>query len=400
MHGERDTLVTTIRGRRRSFAVVISTAVAAALLTMAPAASAAPTQAGRAPAAAANEELHVIREVSATDLWVLGQNDTTSAPLVWHGNGRTWTQISVPSRLLHGGAALVGITATSADNAWAVGVSGAGGTLILHWNGHAWSRQASPDLPKLSGGLSSVTATSARDAWAVGDQCSMTSQACSPLILHWNGASWSKTKNPQVATVEHLDDVTATSPDSAWADGLTCSVQTGCPGGAVMLHWNGQAWSSQKLPAMAGLGLFAVAATSARDPWAFGRTLVAGQAKVTALRWTGSRWTAASPPARLAPDGALESGALTSPDDVWAVALPLNGGSTVLIHWNGKTWSHVPSPTPGVRGSTDLWHVAAISRQDAWAIGSYCAKPYAVTCSANRPLIQHWNGMRWTTVSI
>jgi hypothetical protein len=221
----------------------------------------------------------VIREVSATDLWVLGQNDTTSAPLVWHGNGRTWTQISVPSRLLHGGAALVGITATSADNAWAVGVSGAGGTLILHWNGHAWSRQASPNLPKLTGGLSSITATSARDAWAVGDQCSMTSQACSPLILHWNGASWSKTKNPQVA-------------------------------------------------------------------------------------------------------------------------LPLNGGSTVLIHWNGKTWSHVPSPTAGVRGSTDLWQVAAISRQDAWAIGSYCAKPYTVTCSANRPLLQHWTGKRWITASI
>ena len=60
-------------------------------------------------------------------------------------------------------------------------------------------------------------------------------------------------------------------------------------------------------------------------------------------------------------------------------------GDTVLIHWNGKTWSRVPSPTPGVRGSTGLWQVAAISRQDAWAVGSYCAKPYTVNCTANRP---------------
>jgi hypothetical protein len=402
MHGERHTLATTIRARRRPTArtvIAVSAAFAAAPLAVAPAASAAPSHPGRAAATAANEQLNVIRAVSATDIWVLGQNNTTSAPLVWRGNGRTWTQISVPSRLLHGGAALVGITATSADNAWAVGVSGAGGTLILRWNGQAWSRQASPNLPKLTGGLSSVTATSARDAWALGDQCSMTSQACSPLILHWTGASWSKTKNPQVATIEHLDEVTATSPDSAWADGLTCSVQTGCPSGAAMVHWNGKAWSSQMLPAIRGLGLFAVAATSARDPWAFGRTLVGGRTKVTALRWTGSRWTNASPPTRLVPDGALESGALTSPNDVWAVALPLSGG-TVLIHWNGKKWSHVPSPTPGVRGSTDLWQVVAISRQNAWAIGSYCAKPNTVACGANRPLLQHWNGKRWTAASI
>ena len=395
MHGERHALVTTIRARRRSLAAAASAVAAAALLAVAPAASAAPAHAGRAPATAANEELHQIQTVSATDIWVVGQNDTTSAPLVWHGNGRTWTQIPVPSRVLHGGSVST-IAATSPDNAWLVGTTG--DTLILHWNGKAWSRQASPNVPGRTDLLSSVTATSARDAWAVGQACSKTSQNCSPLILHWNGADWSKSASPMVGQREQLEDVTAVSPDNAWADGLICTTNGACPGGAVMVHWNGKAWSSQKLPATPGLGLVAVAATSARDPWAFGRTFVDGTFTAVALRWTGSRWATASPPARLVPNGALESGAVTSPDDVWAVGFP--AGDTVLIRWNGKTWSRVPSPTPGVRGSTELWQVAAISRQDAWAVGSYCAKPYTVNCTASRPLLQHWNGKRWTTASI
>ncbi|MGH3398599.1 MAG: hypothetical protein ACRDPO_28325 [Streptosporangiaceae bacterium] len=151
-----------------------------------------------------------------------------------------------------------------------------------------------------------------------------------------------------VADSEQLKDVTATSPDNAWADGLTCSIKTGCPSGAAMVHWNGKAWSSQKLPTTPGLGLFAVAATSARDPRAFGRTFASSTFTPVALRWTGSRWATASPPARLVPNGTLESGALTAPDDVWAA-------------------------------------------------GSYCP---GSACKVSRPLLQHWNGKRWTAVSI
>jgi hypothetical protein len=392
-------LVTTSRTRR--WRAAGGAALAAALLAVAPAASAAPARhPGRIPGAAANEQLDNIQAVSATDIWVLGQHDTTSAPLVWHGNGRTWTQVPVPGQLLHGGS-LADIAATSPDSAWAIGTTGSSQTLILHWNGTAWSRQASPNAPGVDL-LDSATATSAGSAWAVGEACAKTSQTCSPLILHWNGTRWSLTTSPLVADSDHLEDVTATSPDNAWADGLTCSITFGCPSGAMIVHWNGKTWSSQKLPATRGLGLIAIAAASARDGWAFGRIFNGGDTFTpVALRWTGSRWATASPPARLVPNGALESGAVTAPDDVWAVGLPDSGpGNTILIHWNGKTWSRVPSPTPGVRGSTQLGQVVALSGQDAWAVGSYCAKPYTVNCAANRPLLQHWNGKTWTRANI
>jgi hypothetical protein len=39
---------------------------------------------------------------------------------------------------------LDGVAATSAASAWAVGDDGAGDTLIVHWNGHAWQKAAAP----------------------------------------------------------------------------------------------------------------------------------------------------------------------------------------------------------------------------------------------------------------
>ena len=54
--------------------------------------------------------------------------------------GTGWTQVPSPSPAPS--PELVGVTATSATNAWAVGQTGTAGrikTLILHWNGKTWT---------------------------------------------------------------------------------------------------------------------------------------------------------------------------------------------------------------------------------------------------------------------
>ena len=85
----------------------------------------------------------------------------------------------------------MGVTALSATSAWAVGdtVHRPQGmlTVIEHWNGKSWARVPSPGL----GLLASVTATSARDAWAVGlTGGAATAGGGSGVIEHWNGSSW------------------------------------------------------------------------------------------------------------------------------------------------------------------------------------------------------------------
>ena len=88
---------------------------------------------------------------------------------------------------------LHGVSATSATNAWAVGVDAVPGgrnyTLILHWNGAAWSRVAGAS-PGFYSGLLGVSAISASSAWAVGEYSTPSGQPRT-LIMHWNGTSWS-----------------------------------------------------------------------------------------------------------------------------------------------------------------------------------------------------------------
>jgi hypothetical protein len=61
--------------------------------------------------------------------------------------------------------------------------------LILHWNGHRWQQVKNPSLP-VGSGLVGVAATSARSAWAVGGAGDGLGAKAKALVLHWNGNRW------------------------------------------------------------------------------------------------------------------------------------------------------------------------------------------------------------------
>jgi hypothetical protein len=63
------------------------------------------------------------------------------------------------------------VAAGSAAHAWAVGYSGLlarSKVLMLHWNGAKWSRVTRPQVLTGPGALRAITVVSAKDAWAVG----------------------------------------------------------------------------------------------------------------------------------------------------------------------------------------------------------------------------------------
>jgi hypothetical protein len=76
--------------------------------------------------------------------------------------------------------------------------------------------------------------------------------------------------------------------------------------------------------------------------------------------------------------------AVLSPSDVWAVGS--GGGQPLVEHWDGSTWSLVPTPTFGNGG---LFHkIAAIEPDDMWAVGFANAQQQA--------LAEHWDGTAWS----
>jgi type IV secretory pathway VirB2 component (pilin) len=123
--------------------------------------------------------------ISSSDIWVFGQPYFPGTGLgAWHYNGRTWSRVS-SGRGLQGGSAL------SANNIWAVD-----GSDIAHWNGSAWSRTSVshllPAKQELNGPmLTGIFAQSTHSVYAIGNG-GRQDEGGPLVILHWNGHQWSK----------------------------------------------------------------------------------------------------------------------------------------------------------------------------------------------------------------
>lgn len=95
----------------------------------------------------------------------------------------------------------------------------------------------------------------------------------------------------------------------------------------------------------------------------------------------------------------LDGVAAVSSNDVWAVGYdwatnPYQMTETLAQHWNGTSWSIVPTQNPGT--ASDRFNgVAAIASNDGWAVGE---DVYA-NVGVGRPLVEHWNGSSWDVVS-
>jgi hypothetical protein len=181
--------------------------------------------------------------------------------------------------------------------------------------------------------------------------------------------------------------VIAISASDAWAVGS----------GALALHWNGSSWARVPVPHPGTFanGLRGVAAVSASDVWAVGSWQDTPTAvKTLIVHWDGTRWTKVPSPSFGAGSqyGSVLTGvSATSASDVWAVgyyskANPSATFQSLILHWDGTTWTQVPTPS-GIGYRSRLFAVSAVSTSDAWAVGYY---------GIDRSLILHWNGTTWS----
>jgi hypothetical protein len=81
--------------------------------------------------------------------------------------------------------------------------------------------------------------------------------------------------------------------------------------------------------------------------------------------------------------------------DVWAVGYAEDFGSfkstTLTEHWDGTAWRLVPSPNPGGDSLPNrLYSVAAVSSTTVWAVGA--------AGFPGKPLTLRWNGSAWQVV--
>ena len=337
--------------------------------------------------------------------------------LRWDGGG--WQTMETPSV-----AGLHGVDGSAPNDALAVGEAGT----VIVFDGAAWRMSAAtgttgsalfgvwrggPGNSWIVGDASTILRETARDVWQSIDPG--TSEGLRAVIGFANGTAlaaglggrwvWIGADGttatgfvPGGATVFALD---GTGPNDVWAVGLDGSLS----------HWNGGAWSAQ-LPIVEVpiRGVYAVAAddvwavaegglifrfdgeewtvvrstttATLRDVWSAGPSrAVAVGARATILHFDGINWLQHFIEPVEIPDSdpwiidvPLHAVWGTAADDIWAA-----GGSGVLVHWDGETWTYTQSMDERRRTLWSLWGRAA---DDIWAVGAEGA-------------ILHYDGTRW-----
>ena len=111
-----------------------------------------------------------------------------------------------------------------------------------------------------------------RAKWAVGEDVGAgTAVGGSTLIEHWNGTTWSIVPSPTPGAYPELSGVVGRSGSDVYAVGTNLPSVNGGPEQALILHWNGTAWSADSNGVFGGALAAAVTFPGAASEWAVGR---------------------------------------------------------------------------------------------------------------------------------
>jgi hypothetical protein len=227
------------------------------------------------------------------------------------------------------------VAATAGARAWVFlwGEYAALGTTQLaavEWTGTSWSAMhnfaASPSL-------STAIASGPNDVWGFGTTGSRNQ---TPWAVHYNGKSWSQVSIPVIPS--------QASGSAAAGDWVTGTVAAQ-PKLVELLHWSKGAWRNVVLPKIAvpnGDQMFpgAVDAATVADIWvtvSVGPSAGRGPVTAVLLHWNGKAWSKAAVPKGVS----LSSVASDGHGGAWMAA---DGVASAIYHYSGGRWTHVPDP--------------------------------------------------------
>ena len=118
----------------------------------------------------------------------------------------------------------------------------------------------------------------------------------------------------------------------------------------------------------------------------------------------GSIWQVApsvNPQPHQVTDSTFASVSMPTPTEGWAVGQFLAASAIshpLAEHWNGSAFSRVTAPTPKGRQAS-LAGVDELSATNAWAVGTSAAGAAGQGNINDEPLLEHWNGTKWSIVA-
>jgi hypothetical protein len=286
--------------------------------------------------------------------WAVGAQ---GAPRKW--NGSAWEVkgqgFPIPSSIV--GLSFDGVRdiwPLADGTAWAVATDGFNGrqeSIVVKWDGSAWTKSASFDGTQLN----AIWGTGERDVWLAGNQLSNAKYL--HAAYHWDGTAWMQATMPDVEAtvldiwgagadtyfaatdgVRRFDGAAFTVDDNA---SRRCPAVWGTAGDDVWAACGGLyhrlrpplGWAAFPLTITGAPDVQSIHGTGPTDVWAVGK---AGSLPI-ALHWDGTAWASTQLPSGFATD--LLS-VFTGGGQAWAV-----GEFGATLHWDGTVWQGVPSGT-------------------------------------------------------
>lgn len=218
--------------------------------------------------------------------------------------------------------------------------------------------------------------------------------------------TWQLADIPKTEPTSVLWDVAAADATHAWAVGSEAyspaeQYTTGVP---IVLFWDGSEWSPVKLPALSWKGSFRlVAAGSPTDVWVLGGPMShdIDDNVTVVLHYDGKTWSEVPFPAGATPSPMSITDMSVADGHVWLVGH--RGTPAVILEWTGQAWQEHQPPTECVQGGTsfdgmpnfcNVTGVKAFAADDVWAAGNGAWTGFL------GPLLYHWDGSAWKAVQV
>jgi hypothetical protein len=345
--------------------------------------------------------LHAVKAFATNDVWA-GGFFTAALPnhpaVLQHWDGTSWTVVATPP-LTWTNTSIESIDGTGPDDVWAVGSANEPETttqpVILHYDGSDWSIVPGPIVTGTWATLEAVTAIAPDDVWVVGSISGISYRHKQPYTAHWDGEEWTVFDSPTgVGDYTQLSAVDAVSANDVWAVGPDRD-RDNFYTTPLIVHWNGSTWSTVPGPSYTtGVHeLNGIKALAANDIWAVGQD----DHEALIEHWSGSTWTKIAAPDPGAYRHALVQVDSASPGDLWAVGGVTHDGDDahshpLAMHYNGSSWSVAPT---GLDASfyyyyPPLFDVSVLSSQEAWAAGVETVNDHP------QPLMLRYSGSQFT----